>query len=254
MLFVSPKHFVYHQTMNAEGDTDLALANIAAAIGERARVRMLSCLLDGRARTSTELAAVAEVSPSTASVHLSRLKSEHLIKVLAQGKHRYYSLQSRRVARALETLSVLATGERRGFVSATPQYLRTARTCYDHIAGNLGVLLHDRLRTLNCLVAPRNGSQGGYDVSEDGAKCLQELGIDVSSIRMSRRRFAFACLDWSERRFHLGGALGAALLGCALSRRWVVQEPGSRALSITNHGRREIKARLGLQLGPPSLT
>jgi DNA-binding transcriptional ArsR family regulator len=235
--------------MNAEMDTDLALSNIAAAIGERARARILSCLLDGRARTSTELATVAGVSPSTASVHLSRLRAEHLVKVLAQGKHRYYSLQSHQVARALETLSVLASGSRRGFVPMTPHYLRSARTCYDHIAGTLGVLLHDRLRALNWFVAGRNGSHGAYDLTENGAKCLQELGIDISCVRTSRRRFAFACLDWSERRFHLGGALGAALLGYALKRRWVVREPGSRALSVTNHGRREMQTQLGLQLG-----
>lgn len=254
MPVVREKHFVYHQTMNGEMDTDLALSHIAAAIGEPARARILSCLLDGRARTSTELAAVAGVSSSTASVHLNRLKAEHLVKVLAQGKHRYHSLQNRQVARALETLSVLANGSRPGFVPTTPHYLRAARTCYDHIAGTLGVLLHDRLRALHWLVVGRNGSRGAYDLTEYGAECLQELGIDISSVSMSRRRFAFACLDWSERRFHLGGALGAALLGHALKRRWVVQEPGSRALSISNHGRREMQAQLGLQLEQLSLT
>ncbi len=254
MPVASEKHFVYHQSMNAKMDTDLALANIAAAIGERSRARILSCLLDGRARTSTELAAVARVSPSTASVHLGRLNAEHLIKVLAQGKHRYYSLQSRQVARALETLNVLASGSRPSFVPTTPHYLRAARTCYDHIAGTLGVLLHDRLRAMDWLVAARKGSHATYYPTENGAKCLQELGIDISSVPKSRRRFAFACLDWSERRFHIGGALGAALLGCALRRRWVVQEPGSRALSITNSGRREMQTELGVHIELASLT
>jgi DNA-binding transcriptional ArsR family regulator len=248
MPVVRQKHFVYDQTMNAEIGTDLALSNIAAAIGEPARARILSCLLDRRARTSTELATVAGVSPSTASVHLSRLKAEHLIKVLAQGKHRYYSLQSRQVARALETLSVLASGSRPGFVPTTPHYLRVARTCYDHIAGTLGVLLHDRLKTLNWLVASRTASNGAYDLTANGARALEGLGIDIESVRMLRRRFAFPCLDWSERRFHLGGALGAAILELSSKRRWVVQEPGGRALSITRHGRDEMETRLGLQL------
>src|SRR5262245_29234040 len=108
---------------------DMALSSIAAAIGEPARTRMLYCLLDGRARTSTELAVVAEVSPSTASVHLQRLKTERLVKVFAQGKHRYYSLESTNVAAALEALSVLV-GSRDTFVPNTPSRLRAARTCY----------------------------------------------------------------------------------------------------------------------------
>src|SRR5271166_1789964 len=125
-------HFVYHQTMNVAAsprpDANLALSRIASAIGEPARARMLSSLLDGHARTSTELAVVAEVSPSTASVHLSRLKDENLINVLVQGKHRYYSLQSVEVASALEALSVLAGNPRAGFLPNTPNHLRAART------------------------------------------------------------------------------------------------------------------------------
>src|ERR1700722_20122222 len=109
---------------------DVAVCRIAAAIGEPARARMLYCLMDGRARTSTELAMVAEVSPSTASVHLSRLKTERLVKVLVQGKHRYYSLEGPNVASALESLSVLAGGPRGKFVPTTPSRLRVARTCY----------------------------------------------------------------------------------------------------------------------------
>src|SRR5271156_3919676 len=129
-------------------DPDAAVAPIAAAIGEPARARMLYCLVDGRARTSTELAVVADVTPSTASVHLQRLKARRLVKVFAQGKHRYYSLEGANVAAALEALSVLAGASRDAFVPNTPNRLRAARTCYDHIAGTLGVLLHDRLQAL----------------------------------------------------------------------------------------------------------
>jgi len=126
-------------------------SSIAAAIGEPARARMLYSLMDGRARTSTELAIVADVSPSTASVHLHRLQSEHLLKVLVQGKHRYYSLEGPNVAAVLEGLSVLAGSPRKKFVPNTPSRLRAARTCYDHIAGTLGVLLHDRFQALRWL-------------------------------------------------------------------------------------------------------
>lgn len=129
--------------MNAH-DPDHSAASIAAAIGEPARARMLYCLIDGRARTSTELAAVADVTPSTASVHLRRLQTERLVKVFAQGKHRYYSLERADVAAALEALSVLAGGPGGRLVVRTPPRLRAARTCYDHIAGTLGVALHDR--------------------------------------------------------------------------------------------------------------
>src|SRR5438046_4386651 len=123
-------------------DPDAAVAPIAAAIGEPARARMLYCLVDGRARTSTELAIVADVTPSTASVHLQRLKAQRLVKVLVQGKHRYYSLDRRDVAAALEALNVLVGGNQ-CFAPNTPHRLRRARTCYDHIAGTLGVALYE---------------------------------------------------------------------------------------------------------------
>lgn len=231
---------------NSADDANLALSRIAAAIGEPARARILSSLLDGHARTSTELAVVAEVSPSTASVHLSRLKEEHLIKVLVQGKHRYYSLQGTEVAAALEALSVLAGGSRARFVPNTPNHLRAARTCYDHIAGTLGVALHDRMKTLGWFCAADRGND--YDISEKGTRALAALGIDVAAARALRRRVAFACLDWSERRSHLGGAIGAALLHLALRRKWLIQHLDSRALSITRHGRREMLARFALQV------
>jgi len=123
--------------MSVEEHVDVAVSRIAAAIGEPARARMLYCLVDGHARTSTELAIVAEVSPSTASVHLNRLKTEHLVTVFIQGKHRYYSLEGPNVAGALEGLSVLAGVSRGQFVPNTPSRLRAARTCYDHMAGTL---------------------------------------------------------------------------------------------------------------------
>jgi DNA-binding transcriptional ArsR family regulator len=248
MLVARHQHFVYDQSMNAASYPDLAVSRIAAAIGEPARARILYCLLDGHARTSTELAVVGGVSPSTASVHLNRLKTAHLIKVLVQGKHRYYSLEGTEVAGVLEALSVLAGGSREKFVPNTPSYLRDARTCYDHIAGTLGVLLHDRLRALGWLSTRSGGRNDAYDLSPNGVQGFEALGIDVAAARLLRRRFAFACLDWSERRSHLGGAIGEALLNLALKRKWVVQEPGSRALSVTGHGRRELLARFDLHL------
>jgi DNA-binding transcriptional ArsR family regulator len=233
--------------MNVATDADEAVSRIAAAIGERARVRMLYALLDGHARTSTELAVVAEVSPSTASVHLSRLKEERLVKVMVQGKHHYFSLDGPQVARALEGLSVLAGSSARGFVPTTPKRLRGARTCYDHIAGALGVALSDRFLELGWVSGGAKNKDSEYEITREGSKGFGALGIDLDAARALRRRFAYACLDWSERRPHIGGALGAALFNAALKRKWVVQDLDTRALEVTAVGRREMLARFGLK-------
>jgi DNA-binding transcriptional ArsR family regulator len=244
---VSHQHFVYGESMNVE-HVDAAVSRIAAAIGEPARARMLYCLMDGHARTSTELAVVAEVSPSTASVHLNRLKAEHLVKVLVQGKHRFYSLKGPDVATALEGLSVLAGNSRKKFAPNTPSRLRAARTCYDHLAGTIGVLLHDRFKEMGWLSGGSTNDDNSYELTGDGAKAFAALGIDLEATGALRRRFAYACLDWSERRPHIGGALGAAILTLALKRKWVVQDLDSRALSVTSLGRREMLARFDLTL------
>jgi DNA-binding transcriptional ArsR family regulator len=221
-----------------------SVSAIAAAIGEPTRARILYCLLDGHARTSTELSVVAEVSPSTASDHLNRLKDQGLVAVLAQGRHRYYSLDGTHVAAALEALTVVAGRSSGRFVSSTPSRLRTARTCYDHMAGEVAVALHDRFTGLGWLVREAPGKI--YAVSHDGETAFAQLGIDLSETRALRRHFACPCVDWSERRPHLGGALGAAVLNLALKRRWVIQDLDSRALQITGGGKRELQTRFGV--------
>jgi DNA-binding transcriptional ArsR family regulator len=233
--------------VNVEQLNEIAVARIAGAIGEPARARMLFCLMDGHARTSTELASVADVATSTASAHLNRLKAEHLVRVITQGKHRFYSLDGPKVARVLEGLSVLVDQPRRKFTPNTPVRLRAARVCYDHMAGHLGVLLHDRFNQLKWLSRPANENDA-YELTAEGAKAVDALGIDVEETRKLRRRFAYACLDWSERRPHIGGALGAALLKLAIKRKWVAQDLDSRAIRVTNVGRREMLARFGVEL------
>jgi DNA-binding transcriptional ArsR family regulator len=234
-----------NQTLNIKADADARACLIAEMIGERARGRMLYCLMDGRRRTSTELAVVAGVMPSTASVHLKRLKALQLVKVFAQGKRRYYSLNGTDVAAALEALSVLAGSPGR-FVPNTAHHLCAARVCYDHIAGTLGVLLHNRFNELGWLAKPDTNDHA-YELTPEGIKAFEALGVDIKNTRALRRRFAFACLDWSERRPHLAGALAAALLRVALERKWVLQDLDSRALSATRTGRREMLARFGLE-------
>jgi DNA-binding transcriptional ArsR family regulator len=248
MPIARQEHFVYDQSVNVDRRADEAVSGIAAAIGEPARARMLYCLMDGHARTSTELAIVAEVSPSTASVHLHRLKTERLVKVLVQGKHRYYSLDGPDVANALEGLSVLAGGSRHKFAPNTPSRLRDARTCYDHMAGTVAVSLHDRFKTLGWLSTGSRSNDNAYDLTPAGAEAFVALGIDLEATRALRRRFAYACLDWSERRPHMGGALGAALLKAALKRKWMIQDLDSRALGVTSLGRREMLTRFGLSV------
>jgi DNA-binding transcriptional ArsR family regulator len=231
--------------MDVEYSAEKAVSRIAAAIGEPARARILYCLLDGHARTSTELALVAEVSPSTASVHLTHLRERGLVRVLAQGKHRYYSLEGEHTAAALEALMVVAVGPDNRFVSNTPQRLRAARTCYDHMAGTIAVALHDRFEQLGWLTTT---PALAYDVTPDGARALATLGINIEATRALRRRFAYGCVDWSERKPHIAGALGAALLTVALKRKWLTQDLDSRALRLTRNGERELRKQFGVSL------
>jgi hypothetical protein len=184
-------------------------------------------------------------------VHLQRLKSAQLVKVLAQGKCRYYSLHGAEVAAALEGLSVIAGASHQPFLPRTPGPLRFARTCYDHMAGATGVALHDRFTALRWIAPDVKGREvhaDSYSLTNEGAAALASLGIDIDATRNLRRRFAYACLDWSERRPHLGGALGAAVLDLALRKRWVIRQLDTRILAVTADGRREMHTRLGLKL------
>ncbi|WP_435037209.1 ArsR/SmtB family transcription factor [Pseudomonas neuropathica] len=229
--------------MHAEHQ-DIGVSQVAAAIAEPARTKMLCSLMDGHARTSTELATIAEVSASTASVHLAKLKDLALVRLHVQGRHRYYSLADQRVAQALEALMVIGQNAAPTFKAHTPDRLQFARTCYDHMAGTLAVLLHDRLIEGGWLVAT---DEQAYRLSESGEALFLGLGIDVQDLTTLRRKFACPCLDWSMRRPHLGGSLGAALLQKALKCKWVTQDLDSRALALTAVGRKEISARFGVE-------
>jgi DNA-binding transcriptional ArsR family regulator len=225
---------------------DQALAHIAASMAEPARARMLCCLMDGHARTATELAAVGEVAASTASAHLARLNGQGLIECLAQGKHRYYRLAGAEVGQALEALLVLAGQPRQRFMPSTPEHLRAARRCYDHLAGAWGVRLHDHALRRQWITHAPAEPRGGYALTDSGAAELARLGVDVAAAqRARRRRLACACMDWSERRPHLGGALGAAWLQALLSEGWLRPELDSRALQPTRRGTQRLAELLG---------
>ncbi|UFH50907.1 ArsR/SmtB family transcription factor [Pseudomonas sp. KNUC1026] len=226
---------------------ETAISRVAGAIAEPARTRMLCSLMDGRARTSTELAAIAEVSASTASAHLGRLQEGRLIRCHTQGRHRYFSLVDVQVAQALEALMVISQGTQVPFVPNTPARLRFARTCYDHMAGTLAVQLHDHFVEAGWLGVPAE-QDGEYQLALCGEAAFAQLGIDVAQAKAQRRRFACPCLDWSMRRPHLAGALGAALLHTALRQGWLVQDLDSRALALTPQGRRALHTRIGLKV------
>ncbi len=179
------------------------------------------------------------VSPSTASAHLRILMEQGLIACVPQGRHRYFRISSREVARALESIMGLA-GKQPGIQSRTPAKLRLARTCYDHMAGVVAVALHDRLLSLGWL------DKDSSSISDIGRVQLNRIGINFGSCT-SRRRFAFACLDWSERRPHTGGLLGAAILAAFESRRWVVRQLDSRELVLTTRGIKALNDHFGLK-------
>jgi DNA-binding transcriptional ArsR family regulator len=229
------------------GDVHEAVSRIASAIGNVTRSRILYHLMDGRARTSTELASAAAVNASTASEHLSQLHHQKLVQVYAQGRHRYYRLNGETVATILEQLGVLA-GDAVVFAPKTPKPLRLARTCYDHLAGSLAVLWHDHLLASQWIAEVRDG----YEVTVEGTRALHALGIDVAELRALSRRFAYPCLDWSERKPHIGGALGQAFLKTFLSKGWICQDLDSRAVSITRTGQIYFSHHLGWRDTGPS--
>lgn len=215
---------------------DEALAHVAASMAEPVRARMLCCLMDGHARTATELAAVGEVAASTASAHLAKLLAQGLIDCMAQGKHRYYRLAGAQVGQALEAMLVLAGQPRPRFEPSTPPALRQARRCYDHLAGHWGVRLHDLALGREWIRIEADDPRD-YRVTEPGLDALRALGVDVDAATGARRRkLACACMDWSERRPHLGGALGAAWLQAMLAQGWLDPDPDSRALRVTRRG------------------
>ncbi|HEY3530056.1 MAG TPA: winged helix-turn-helix domain-containing protein [Nocardioides sp.] len=188
---------------------DVDLAAVGALLGHQSRAAMLDALLTGRALTATELARAAGVSAATASEHLAKLREGGLVEVVAQGRHRYHRLASPEVGAALESLSHIAPAKPVTTLrqSSRARSLAEARTCYDHVAGRSGVALHDGLVARGWLVP----EPGGYGLSEPGVEGLLGWGVDVSSARAARRRFARPCLDWTERREHLAGSLAAAL-------------------------------------------
>ena len=212
------------------------VAAIAAAIGNPARASMLGALLDGRSLTAKELAYAAAVAPPTASAHLARLTGTGLLAVARQGRHVYFRLATPQVGRMLEAIMSVAADAPR---ASPPPWraepgLRLARTCYDHFAGRLGVALADSLAARGHVVL----GQDGGEVTPSGEAFLARFGIDVARLAHGRRAFCRPCVDWSERRLHLAGAVGAALAERCFALGWTARLRDSRAVGISAEGQR----------------
>jgi DNA-binding transcriptional ArsR family regulator len=222
------------------------IADVARLVGEPGRADMLVALLDGRALTATELAAVADITRSTASTHLTRLTEGGLLRKTTQGRHRYFRLAGPLVAAMLEGILVVAAGadpRRRAPVPRIDPALRAARTCYDHLAGRLGVGLADALIGQGALaLTPEAG-----EVTEAGQELLASFGIATCAPRQSRRLYCRPCLDWSERRCHIAGVLGAALLQRCLELGWIDRAMEGRIVTVTAKGRRGFAHSFGFE-------
>jgi DNA-binding transcriptional ArsR family regulator len=217
------------------------VSSLAALISEPARGRILIALLDGRALPATELAQRAGITCQTASSHLARLSEGGLLQVIPQGRHRYYRIANARVAELLESMARFAP--RKQTDSTKPKSpIQIARTCYNHLAGSLGVRITEAIVGRGLL---REVGRD-YQLTKKGAQWFSELGIDTGTLRKSGRVFARQCLDWSERRNHLAGALGSALAERLFESGWIEYVRESRAVRVTGHGRRELKRRLGV--------
>jgi DNA-binding transcriptional ArsR family regulator len=237
--------------------TTSAFAETAALVGDLARASMLSALMDGRALTATELANTAGIAPQTASAHLARLTEAGLIAMERQGRHRYHRLASPAVAQMLESIMSVAVDlgsperiRRRATPATGPRdkALRYARTCYDHLAGELAVAMADRMAERGQL----DLSADGGSLTDEGTAFLRELGVDLDqalagAARRGGRVFCRPCLDWSERRPHIAGALGAALCECCLTQGWLRRLEGGRAVAVTPTGHAVLGAAFDLQ-------
>jgi DNA-binding transcriptional ArsR family regulator len=222
--------------------SDVDTAAVAALIANRARCAMLDALFDGGERNAGSLARLAGVAASTASGHLRMLAAGGLITVEQRGRHQFARLASPEVAQALEALSTIAPTipAHNLRASSRAQALRHARTCYDHLAGALAVALTDAL----CSTGILTGNE--LAVTEDGAAQLQRFGIDVPGLRARPRPLTRPCLDWSERRPHLAGALGGALCQQLLDRRWINRMPEPRIVRLTPAGHDGLARTFGL--------
>jgi DNA-binding transcriptional ArsR family regulator len=235
----------YDKGMTPRRSPEPNIAEIGALIGDPGRAAMLLALLDGRDLAASELALRAGLSPQAATAHLKKLVAAGMLSARDAGRHRFFRLASAEIGHAIETLAAIAAPARIVALdqSTTLERMRLARSCYDHLAGRLGVGITDRLIERGAIA--RRGAD--FALAARGESAFAELGIDLDEAQAQRRTFARACTDWTERRPHLAGSLGAAVLEVFLRNRWVARNSQNRALRITPEGVRELDRRFGLR-------
>lgn len=229
--------------------TGPSIAEVAALLGDVTRANMLAALMDGGALTAKELAHTAGVAPPTGSEHLAKLADMNLVTCVRQGRHRYYRLASPLVGRMVESITLVAAVQapaRRRPSSPREHALRLARTCYDHLAGRLGVAIATAMVERGHVVL---GEDGG-EVTEAGALFLRDgLGVEMAQIRRGKRAFCRPCLDWSERKPHLAGAVGAAIAERCFASGWIARERYGRVVAVSAPGHEALRATFGFELG-----
>lgn len=222
------------------------IAEAASLIGDPTRANILMSLMDGRARTASELAYSSGVSPQTTSSHLAKLLDAQLIALEQQGRHRYYRLANEHVAAALEALTNLAVHGPPRHRPAGPrdEAMRYARSCYDHLAGHAGVAITDALIAKGFI----GNGKGDFALTGKGEKALTDFGLDLPALKKRKRPLVRSCLDWSERRPHMGGSIGAALLDALQERGWLQRVKDTRTMLVTNEGAEGLDRWLGIRL------
>ena len=226
--------------------TTAAATAIAHALADPTRLKILERLTDGPAAVSELTVLTGEPQPKVSN-HLAVLRERGMVEATRLGRQRVYEVSDPSVAQLIESLGLIA-GRDAGRLKLSPPLVR-ARTCYDHLAGRLGVAIFDALVARRAVRQPDPRHRGPIDLGPAGPATFEELGIDLNEVRLERRRFATACGDWSERRAHLGGALGAALWARSLEGGWVVRRPSTRVVVVTDRGRRAFHQRLGIRAG-----
>lgn len=224
------------------------MVEVAALVGDTARATMLAALMSGQALTASELASRARITRSTASGHLGKLVGARLLSVTQKRRNRYYRIASPLVARMLESIKAVAAIEvpqRHQPRSIADDRLRFARTCYDHLAGYLGVAMADVLIAKGHIVLTDDGGE----VTPSGVRFLSNFGAELTPISRSRRIFCRPCLDWSERRYHIAGHVGAEIQRCCLKRCWLKRDPETRVVRVTPAGQIGLRRTFGIDLG-----
>jgi DNA-binding transcriptional ArsR family regulator len=226
-----------------EMEFDPKLGEVARALADPLRLAVLQHLMGGPA-TVSEIVSVTGESQSKVSNHLALMRERGLVRASRQGRQRVYELRDASVAQLVESLTAVAGAEPARYRESPP--LARARTCYDHLAGRVGVALFDSLLSRGAIGGPQE-PKASVEIGPEGTEVFEELGMDLEEVRRERRRFAYACLDWTERRPHLGGALGAALWTMFVERGWVLKKPGTREVIVTDDGKVNLESVLGVR-------